>query len=117
MIELRKSITEAENKIENRITKRVPPFINIQQAGALLQRAGFTSPVIDRDSFVSKFQNVNSLMQTIRKIGETNILSERKSNFTRKETFLELEKIYKRNFGSSANEINATIEILNVTAW
>ena len=46
LIELRKSITEAENKIENSITKRVPPFINIQQAGALLQRAGFTSPVI-----------------------------------------------------------------------
>ena len=56
-------------------------------------------------------------MQTIRRIGETNTLNKRKTNFTRKETFYELEKIYKKNFMSNDNQINATIEILNITAW
>ena len=56
-------------------------------------------------------------MQTIRRIGETNTLNKRKTTFTRKETFYELEKIYKKNFMSNDNQINATIEILNITAW
>ena len=117
LMELRQSAAEAENKIENKITKRVPPFVNIQQAGSLLQRAGFSNPIIDKDNFIIKFRSVNDLMHAIRRIGETNILNKRKANFTRRETFCELEKIYKKNFASNNNEIVATIEILNITVW
>ncbi len=117
LMELKQSIAEAEKKIESKITKRVSPFVDIRQAGSLLQRAGFSNPVVDKDNFAIKFHSVNDLMQTIRRIGETNTLNKRKTTFTRKETFYELEKIYKKNFMSNDNQINATIEILNITAW
>src|SRR5581483_1839865 len=47
LTELRQSFAEAESEMEGGISPRVAPFAELRDVGALLQRAGFTLPVVD----------------------------------------------------------------------
>src|SRR6478735_3403117 len=50
LIELRTALFEAELAEEGGVSPRVSPAIELADAGALLQRAGFAMPVTDRES-------------------------------------------------------------------
>ena len=114
--ELKYSVYTAENKILKKVTPRVSPFIKMQDAGSLLQKSGFQLPVIDRDVIKIFFKDIYSLMKSIRGMGESNSLIERKKNFTQKKILDLANEIYLKNF-SENNKIYATFEILYLTGW
>ena len=114
--ELKQSLCYAEDKIFNKISPRVSPFIRIQDAGMLLQKAGFQLPVVDKDIIKIYYKDIFSLMKDLKGMGESNSLINREKNFTSKKLFDLANKIYKKDF-SEKGKIYATYEIIYFIGW
>tara|TARA_Y100000590_G_C15723375_1_gene1014298 strand:+ start:919 stop:1821 length:903 start_codon:yes stop_codon:yes gene_type:complete len=116
LTELKNSLCIAESKISKKIFPRVSPFIRLQDAGMLLQKMGFQLPVIDKDTVKIFYNDLFSLMNDLRGMGESNSLIDRSMKFTTHKLFNEANKIYKKKY-SEKKKIYATFEILYFIGW
>ncbi len=115
--ELRACLMEAEMDIEGGVSPRVSPLIDVKDAGALLQRAGFALPVSDYDRIEVSYANAFDLMKELRGMGETNAIHNRRKSFTRRETLLKAAQLYQEKFSDSEGRINATFDIVYLAGW
>lgn len=115
--ELRHSFAQAETEIEGGISPRVAPMIEVRDAGALLQRAGFALPVTDVDRIMVRYDNAFALMRDLRRMGATNILIERRRMPLRRATLLRMAQIYSERFADPDGRIRATFDIVWMSGW
>jgi SAM-dependent methyltransferase len=115
--ELRAVLLDAEAAVEGGASPRVSPFIDIRDAGNLLQRAGFALPVADADTLTVMYPDALALMHDLRAMGESNNLHERRRTFTRRETLAHAAAIYGERYGLADGRVPATFEIVTLTAW
>ena len=115
--EMRAAWTEAEISEEGGASPRIAPFVDIRDAGMLLQRAGFALPVVDSDTLTVCYENAFDLMHDLRGMGETNILQGRRSGFTRRATMMRMADHYQDMFAREDGRIPASFEIITLTAW
>lgn len=111
--ELRQAFAEAA---PDTISPRISPFIDVRDAGALLQRAGFALPVVDSEKIEVVFDDAFHLMRFLRGIGETNALTKQRKNFTGKAFLHRVNEIYAQKFATE-DGVLATFEIITITAW
>jgi NADH dehydrogenase [ubiquinone] 1 alpha subcomplex assembly factor 5 len=114
--ELRASFEAAEISIKGGVSPRVSPFVDVRDAGALLQRAGFAMPVADSEKLTAYYQDPLTLFADLREWGETNILLARQKNFTRRNILFEAAAHYTRNFKREKG-VPATFEFVAMTGW
>jgi len=93
LIELRTALFEAELAEEGGVSPRVSPTIELGDAAALLQRAGFSDPVADSETITVSYPDMLALMHDLRGMGETNALSARRG-FLRRATLARAGTIY-----------------------
>jgi SAM-dependent methyltransferase len=117
LMELRESFTAAEVELEGGLSPRVLPFADLRDLGALLQRAGFALPVADVDRVVVRYDNAFALMQDLRRMGATNVLTERRRTPLRRSTLLRMAQIYGERFSDSDGRIRATFDIVWLSGW
>ena len=117
LTELREALMAAELEIEGGASPRVSPFADVRDAGALLQRAGFALPVVDRDRITVSYDSALELMADLRAMAETNAVAERSARFTRRATLLRAAALYQERFGGSDGRITASFEVIYLTAW
>jgi len=115
--ELRAAMMQAELEIENGASPRVSPFADIRDAGALLQRAGFTLPVADLDSLTVRYSEPLKLLRDLRGMGETNAVSNRRRDLTRRATLLKSLSLYEEMFREADGRVPATFDIIYLTGW
>lgn len=115
--ELRQVMMEAESNLRDGISPRVFPFADKPQAGALLQRAGFSLPVIDSEIVTVTYENVFALMNDVRLMGEGNAILNRNKNYPGKDFFMEVARLYHEKFAESDGRIPATFEIIFMLGW
>lgn len=115
--ELRSCLADAELEIEGGISPRVSPFVEVRDAGGLLQRAGFALPVIDSDLLTVTYSSAFALMSELRRMGEANALLTRRRGFTRRATLLRAATLYQERHADAEGRIPATFELLTLTAW
>ena len=96
---------------------RVSPFLDVREAGALLQRAGFSLPVVDLDTITVTWPDALALMKDLRGMGEANAVLERKKSFTRRGTLLSAAAGYQARHGDAEGRIPATFQIVYLTGW
>src|SRR3546814_9753045 len=72
LTELRRCLMQAEIDETGGASPRVSPFVDLRDAGALLQRAGFALPVVDGDRITVTYGNALELMTDLRRMGEAN---------------------------------------------
>lgn len=115
--ELRQSMEEAELQHTGGISPRVHPFIDVQTAGSLLQRAGLALPVIDSETLTVSYPHPLALLHDLRGMGETNILLQRsKTPLTRTVLFNAMER-YMEHYADAEGRVPATFELVTLTAW
>lgn len=114
--ELRQVLADAEVQCYGGITPRVAPFLEVRDAGALLQRAGFALPVIDSTSLTVTYPDMFALLRDLRGAGEANMLQGRTRRATTKQFFYDAAARYAQHY-AHAEGIVATVEILTLTAW
>lgn len=117
LTELRQAFAAAEAEIEGGLSPRVAPMVDLRDAGALLQRAGFALPVTDVDRVVVRYAHVFALMQDLRRMGATNILSERRRAPLRRATLTRMAEIYAERFADVDGRIRATFDIVWMAGW
>jgi SAM-dependent methyltransferase len=117
LIELRQAFAAAESELEGGISPRVAPFADLRDIGALLQRAGFALPVTDVDRVVVRYDGAFALMHDLRRMGATNILTERRRTPLRRATLLRMAQIYGERFADSDGRIRATFDIVWLSGW
>src|SRR5207244_861417 len=93
---------------------RVAPFAEVQDLGALLQRAKFALPVVDADTVTATYADALSLMRELRAMGATNALSARRRAPLRRATLRRALEVYRQRFGLPDGRVPATFEIVTL---
>ena len=115
--ELREALTAAEAELRGGGSPRVLPFADIRDMGALLQRAGFALPVVDRDVLTVRYDNAFALFADLRAMGATNVLVERDRRPGSRALFLRTAEIYAERFSDPDGRIRATFEFVSMSGW
>ncbi|WP_420559798.1 methyltransferase domain-containing protein [Tepidicaulis sp.] len=115
--ELREAMSLAEIECEGGLSPRIAPFTEIRDLGGLMQRAGFALPVTDADKLTVRYATPMHLLNELRGMGETNMLSERRKTPLRRATLMRMMEIYQEKFSDPDGRIRATFEIHYVTGW
>lgn len=115
--ELRSVLADAEIELEGGLSPRVSPFADVRDLGALLQRAGFSLPVVDSDTITVRYQNPMKLLLDLRGMGEANAVVERRKTPLRRDTLLHALATYMERYADDDGRVPATFHILTMTAW
>ena len=117
LTELRQSFAAAEAEIEGGVSPRVASFADLRDMGALLQRAGFALPVTDVDRVIARYASPFALMDDLRHMGATNVLTERRRSPLRRATLRRMAEIYAERFAEPDGRLPATFEIVWLSGW
>ncbi len=117
LAELRHAWLLADEEVFGGASPRVAPFIDVRQAGNLLQRAGLALPVADTDILTIRYKDVAALMNEIRAMGLANPLLQRIRKFSNRRLLERVDKIYAGEFSDPDSRVRATVEIIYLTGW
>lgn len=112
---LRDALMEAESQCLGGVSPRVSPFLEVRDAGGLLQRAGFALPVADFDRLEVSYDSAFALMRDLRGMGESNAL--RQKTFSRREVFLRAASLYQERFANEEGRIKAIFDVIYLAGW
>jgi SAM-dependent methyltransferase len=115
--ELRYALTQAEIELTGGATMRVAPFVDVRDAGALLQRAGFALPIADSDHITVRYQDPWRLLVDLRELGETNMLVARPKTPIGRGVLARAMAIYRERFALEDGTVPATFDIVFLTGW
>ena len=117
LVELREAFAAAEAELEGGVSPHVAPFTDVREMGALLQRAGLALPVTDVDRLTVRYSSAVTLMAELRRMGATNVLTERRRTPLRRATLARLAEIYAQRFADPDGRLRATFEIIWLSGW
>ena len=115
--EWRQAMMEAELAEEGGVSPRVSPFVDVRDAGGLLQRAGFSLPVADIDPVNVTYGNPMTLLADLRGMGEGNAVKARRKSFTRRGTLGKALSLYQERFADAEGRMPASFQLLTITGW
>lgn len=110
--ELRHCLTLSEG---GETTQRVAPFIDVPDAGALLQRTGYTLPVVDIDTVNVTYADPMRLLRDLQGMAESNVLKARAP--MRRSRLLEACRLYQQHYADERGRVPATFQLLMLAGW
>lgn len=118
LTELRQALYQADDINFGGALPRVSPFMTDTQAAGLLQRCGFTLPVVDTDKVLVKYRDISRLWSDIRDMGESNSLLQAQSRYMPKRYINDLRNAYAAGFADqTTGTLKAAFEIIWMTGW
>ncbi|MCC4242397.1 methyltransferase domain-containing protein [Thalassospira povalilytica] len=115
--DLREALMAAEAEEEGGVSPRVSPFVDVKDAGALLQRSGFALPVVDADDITIDYPDALKLMRDLSGMGESNLIAKRSKKFTKRSTLARAAAIYHDRHAREDGRIHAKFQVIYLTAW
>ncbi|WP_142415807.1 methyltransferase domain-containing protein [Bartonella massiliensis] len=115
--ELRECLLQAEIEIYGGASPRVYPFVDIRDAGALLQRVGFALPVADVEDITIRYKTMFDLMCDLKAMGMQNALINRSKRPVSKRFFLRAAEIYAQKFSDPDGRIRAHFSFIWLSGW
>jgi SAM-dependent methyltransferase len=117
LAELNDVLLETEQRLYGGASPRVVPFGEVRAIGGLLQRAGFSLPVADVETYTVRYDSLFGLMADLRAMGMTNPLSDRSRRPVGRAFFLEAARLYKERHSDADGRIRATFSIIFLSGW
>jgi malonyl-ACP O-methyltransferase BioC len=117
LLELRDCLMSVEIEIKSGLSPRVSPMMTLQDAGTLLQRAGFALPVVDLDHVQVTYAHPMDLLHDLRQMGETNALNTRSQSIMSRTLLQRMCELYQQKYSFSDGRIYATFDIITMTGW
>lgn len=100
-----------------RAAPRISPFVEVRDAGALLQRAGFALPVVDSETITLTYETPMKMLQELRMMGEANCLREQHQGLTTAHFWAQVLAHYQQHYSDERGRVKATVELVFMTAW
>ncbi|MEI4484490.1 MULTISPECIES: methyltransferase domain-containing protein [Phyllobacterium] len=117
LTELRECLIATESEISGGVSPRVAPFADVRDVGGLLQRAGFTLPVTDIETYTVRYDNLFALMRDLRAMGVQNSLFGRSRKPLTRQFFMRAAEIYAERFSDPDGRIRATFSFIWMSGW
>jgi SAM-dependent methyltransferase len=115
--ELRDVLLAAEAELTGGASPRVIPFLDVRDAGALLQRAGFALPVVDAENYTVRYDSLFPLMRDLRAMGMGNPLVGRSRLPMNRRFFVRAAELYAERYSDPDGRIRATFSIIYASGW
>ncbi len=115
--ELRDCLYEAEIEMTGGAASRVYPFIDLQQAGSLMQSAGFNLPVVDREDHIVRYDSLFALIRDLRAMGTTFAWQSENVVGTHRRLFQRADEIYRQKYSDGDGRIRASFCLAYLTGW
>lgn len=115
--ELRTAWLSADAEISGGAYARIAPFIDVRDAGGLLQRAGFALPMADIEHHNVRYGSPLALMRELHGLGATNPLVDRPKNMATKSLFAAVDAAYRAEAVDPDGRVRVTLEILWLLGW
>jgi SAM-dependent methyltransferase len=115
--ELRDVLLSAEAEMTGGASPRVIPFVDVRDAGALLQRAGFALPVVDTETYTVRYDSLFSLLQDVRAMGMANPLTGRSRVPLTRSFFVRAAELYAERYSDPDGRVRATFSIIYASGW
>lgn len=117
LAELRESLLAAETELAGGASPRVMPFVDVRDAGALLQRAGFALPVADADTLTVRYDTMLDLIRDLRAMGATSALVARSRRPGTRRLFIRAAEIYAERFSDPDGRVRASFSFVWLSGW
>jgi len=117
LLELRHAFERAEQELSGGLSPRVSPFVDVKDSGSLLQRAGFSLPVVDSEMLSVHYQTPMKLLEDLRYSGQTNALMQSRKTFTSRTLLAAAMTHYQQAFAAEGGRVAASFELVTLTAW
>ncbi len=119
LTELRAALAQAEAEITGGLSPRVLPMGELRDLGGLLSRAGLALPVADRLRQNVSYRDLCHLARDLRAMGETNAMTARLRQPTRRAVMELAAALYAASFPDEDNpgRVRATFELVFLTGW
>lgn len=115
--ELREVLLEAEVEEVGGAGLRIAPFVDVRDAGALLQRAGFALPVVDVDTVTVTYDHPLKLLAELRLMGQASAVGGRGHAPLHRRVLERMSDLYVRRFGSPSGRVPASFQFLMLSGW
>ena len=117
LTELRQAFLEADAETWGGAAARVAPFIQLGDAGGLLQRAGLKLPVTDVEAHIVRYRSPVALMEELKALGASNPLADRSAKPMTRTLLAAASAAYERLAGDPDGRVRATLEIIWLSGW
>jgi len=115
--ELREAFLAADLAITGGASARVAPFIQVRDAGALLQRAGLALPVADVETHIVRYATPFALMLDLKALGASNPLADRPRRLASPALLSAAAAAYAERDSDPDGRVRATLEIIWLSGW
>jgi hypothetical protein len=117
LTELRQAFLVADAELLGGAAGRVAPFIEVRDAGGLLQRAGFALPVADVETHIVRYSGPLALMRELKALGASNPLADRPERMAIGALIAAAATHYAERASDPDGRIRATLEIVWMSGW
>ena len=118
LAELREALFAAETEIRGGASPRVLPAADVRDLGALLQRAGFALPVVDRDVAHGPLRlRLRAVRGPARDGRDERARRARRAGRRRGGSSCAPAEIYAERFSDPDGRVRATFEIVSLSGW
>lgn len=117
LVELRQAFLEADSQHSGGAFARVAPFIQLADAGGLLQRAGLALPVTDLETYPVRYSDALNLMRELKALGAQNPLADRPDRMATRTLIGMAAAAYQQLAGDPDGRVRATLEIIWLLGW
>lgn len=115
LFELRSSLQLAELERKGGISPHISPFVQTQDIGSLLNRAGFKMLTIDTDEMVIGYPSMFELMFDLKGMAENNAALNRPLHLSR-DVMVAAAAIYTELY-KVENGVSATFQLIHFVGW
>lgn len=115
LLGLRRACFGRDQALQDGVVPRVAPMMDLQQAAALLSLAGLAQPVIDRDRALVSYGSIQTMVEDLRDLGETNCLLAARSHYAGRGFLKELDAHYLER--TDTGKIISPYELIWMSGW
>lgn len=114
LAELRSAWIEADSRLAGGAFARVAPFMDVRDAGGLLQRTGYALPVADVETHNVRYADPLALMRDIKAMGAANPMWEKPARLVTRAHLAAAIEAYPAD---PDGRVSATLEIIWMSGW
>ncbi|MDG1438162.1 MAG: methyltransferase domain-containing protein [Emcibacteraceae bacterium] len=117
LYELRSAMMKAGIDVLGGARPHISPFMDVRDAGSLMQRAGFALPVVNKERITVTYANTFALMKELKGMAETNCLIKGFKGLTKPSLMMKVAEHYHTDHANADGRIPVTFDILYFQGW